>query len=202
MRYYCIIFLFATTSNILGQVDTLFFGQFKYPLQRTKQFYEVTSSEVKLPSEYRLNKKEQRLWYNCYCPLFKTIELNDNGETIITSAQRWKRDTCFGSWLHLYDFLDSVVYRNDEPIYPYIKRANKKHYFCAVTVLALSNDTLYRVVQNTETSDLGIDFNIDKNSMVSSTPFNKNTIFILTDLYYRRGNVTYYLDCSIQVRRK
>lgn len=196
------ILLIILTFASFGQSnsDTLFFANKKYPLIRTKTFLNGYSNPIDLPSEYVQIKSEISFQYNTYNDSTYHISYDDQGNQFTVIVAGDNRCTSRRNEKTIY-YLTSVVdtikiKAKDLGVQkPYIKTKSKKVFFCSSKVEVIYNDTIKsfhhdpildgKVFSYWDDNYRNYEINYD---------LRKSAIYILRDLYYRKGDATYYFD--------
>lgn len=174
-------------------------GPKKYCLKKTKIFHPFQSGPVYLPSEYesiRKYDKEIDINYKVPADTLARISYDDDGNEIWVKIMPSEKQP-YNRYITLYSFADTVklAFKEFCDFSPYIKSNNKKRYFCSYKINYLYKDTLGEVTHlNMFGSNI---FSFWRpNSIISDNEKDKlkQTYFILTDLYYTKGNATYFFD--------
>lgn len=196
------ILLFVLTFVSFGQnnSDTLFIANEKFPIIRTKTFLNGYSSTIDLPSEYKQIKSEISFQYNSDSDSTYHVSYDDSGNQITvvvvgsdpcSSSQNNKR------MYYLNSFLDTLRIKAKDfgRQKPYIKSKSKKIFFCSSRVDVIRNDTI-QSVHHDPISDGKVFSYWDDNygDQRINYDFSKSSKYILRDLYYRKGEATYYFD--------
>ena len=126
------------------QYDTLFIGDKKYSLQKTKIFYSGSQTgQVTLPSEYKEIKKEIAISYKAFTDSVTETLSDDQGNcfTILKPEQKYDNYT---KKYYLSSFLDTIKIDSDAFGYeiPFIKSNHVKIPFCSALIVSITNDTL------------------------------------------------------------
>lgn len=187
---------------MFGQLseDTLFIANKKYPLTRTKTFLNGRSGTVDLPSEYKEIKSDLTFLYNKDNDSTYMISYDNEGNqyTVIASGP----DSCSlrrkdKLIYHLYSFIDTIKIKVKEfgPQRPFIKSKNKKIYFCSSKIDVIKNDTISCVKHDPIPDGRVFSFWDDGyQAKEADYNFRKQAKYILKDLYYRKGDATYFFD--------
>lgn len=199
---------FFAVTELLGQQksDTLFFGDKKIILQRTKTFLSYNTS-VSLPTEYKELKNEVSFNYNQRSDLTYNISY-DEDENQITTSILAPKDSCKSLnkeklIYYLNSFVDTIKINVKEfgKQIPYIKSKGKKIYFCSAKIDVDLNDTIYSVVHDPVTKgnifshwDDDYRWGNDYKAIEMNYIERKKAKYILRDLYYRKGEATYHFD--------
>lgn len=186
---------------MLGQqkYDTLVIASKKYPLQKTKMFRNSSQDgSVLLPSEYKELRNSLNLKVKDLADTIREIFNDEDGNEIQLSrwsGRKYSEDDTLELYMH--SIVDTLKVKIEEfsNLNPYIKVGTKRIYFNSGKVLQFRNGGIKTIV-HTFKSD-GIIFSYWESNSVSNLSnkgFLKGTTFILKDLYYTKGNATYYLD--------
>ncbi|MES2678624.1 MAG: hypothetical protein V4635_02010 [Bacteroidota bacterium] len=98
---------------------------------------------------------------------------------------------------HLYSFIDTIKINVKEfgLQRPFIKSKNKKIYFCSSKIDVIKNDTISSVKHDPIPDGRVFSF-WDDGYLAKEADYNsrKKAKYILKDLYYRKGDATYFFD--------
>ncbi|PBQ33234.1 hypothetical protein CNR22_16120 [Sphingobacteriaceae bacterium] len=202
MRQKIVIYIVVLTTTAFGQKnfsDTLFIGKHKFRLEKASVFYpNIQPATILLPSEYKQEGAKKTVSFKCtdrkqYHYLISPDEGYD--EQVVSASNS---PNCLPSEMALYSYIDSIPldYTKNE-INIYIKSKNKRIDFCALTAYIISNDTLtyYNLTNRLDIPRLS-------KSVSGQSPISENAICLIQNLYYRRGNTTYFLDRSFILKIK
>lgn len=199
------IILICLAWRVFGQKpDTLIIDKYKYPLVKTKTYYnEKQKGFPALPSEFvKSTNKNFVLHYKCTNPdVYETHNDSlDNNYTIILGLTRDTAHKCKEGEYIFTNILDTL-YMEDlsrTEITPSLWIDRKEYSLCSAKLLELRNDTVTQCTFGSNFGPLSISFSFSR----SYTTTDNKAIYILTDLYYRKGKTTYYLDKEFLVRIK
>ena len=191
MRKLFIIINFILLSNsFLSQtsVDTLVLATHKYLLFKTKIFHSTSQTgPVALPSEYREDANLPFL-------TFKYKAVNDKN-----TYPYWDNLS------HLSSVADTIFMSANEfrTLRPYIKSKGKKIFFCASKVDKIYNDTITIAAHSYVKEGAVLSF-YQPYIKFSDSDIEKlkQATFILRELYYAKGNATFYLDRKFVLKIK
>jgi hypothetical protein len=203
MRQKIVVYIAVVlTTTAFGQKnfsDTLFIGEHKFRLEKVSVFYpNVQPATVLLPSEYKQEGAKKTVAFKCTDrnQYHYSISPDEGYDVVVVSAS--DSPNCFPSDMTLYSYIDSIPldYKKNE-INIYIKSKNKRIDFCALTAYIISNDTLthYDLTNRLDIPRLS-------KSVSGQSPISENAICLIRNLYYRRGDTTYFLDRSFILKIK
>ena len=182
-----------------GQIDTLIIDKYKYPLRKVKTHFKTSQEKIPtLPSEYLLTENKKSVFnYKCKSENPYYGEDGEDGiEIMVLKGLDDPLNKCKAGSLIIETIVDSISfqYGNLErgAIFPYIKTKNKNYQFCSAKFYRLKNDTLNLLIYDYFYTSLYFNFDIDNSRLGSPT----GSTFILTDLYYKKGQTIYFLDKS------
>lgn len=197
-----LIFLFCFFSVVgFSQTDTLVFDTFRYPLKKTKLFFSENQQLIpSLPSEYQASKTKKVVRYKCKSQdVYESFDTNDGVSLLVIRAVIDSSYRCSADSMVLSNLQDSITININTLfagiIYPSIKSQKRSYSFCSAKVYRLKNDTLVQCDWNYNYGPLSIAFDFDNLRF----PNPKGAQYIITDMYYRKGNATYFLDKSLIV---
>jgi hypothetical protein len=198
-----LIFLFCFFSVVgFSQTDTLVFDTFHYPLKKTKVFYSDNQKIIPtLPSEY-ISKQNRKSALHYKCKSRNSYEFFDTEDGASIAVLKGLIDSlyrCEPDSMVFPNILDSIAINTKqlfaEQVYPYIKSQKNRYNFCSAKIYRLKNDSLVECDLNFMYSSLYIDFDFDNLRL----PNPNGASYLITNLYYRKGKATYFLDKSIIV---
>lgn len=196
-----IILVFFTLKTFGQKTDTLYINECKFPLTKTKVYYNSRQKGFpSLPSEYlKTEKKDFRLNFKYFNEDQYKITYDPDGSQISIVLTE-TRDSIYKFKSGTFTFnniVDTVIVKKlrNNLVIPYLKIDSKKYFLTSSKLLKLSNDTLTECMFDSYSDPLSIDFNFTSQNHVD-----EKMLFILTDLYYRKNNVTYYLDKAFLIR--
>jgi hypothetical protein len=211
MKFILTIYILLLSTSTFAQVkpDTLFIGVKKYALQKTKIFQDGSQDgNIMLPSEYKEPDfhgwdSERQFNYKAVCDSSYGIKCDEEGNEIHYIRWDLNCDTTKRKTYYLNSFLDTLRIKADDlgNLKPYIKSKGKKIFFCASRVDVLHNDSIFKIFHYfmpegnifaywTSYSSLS-DIEIKKR---------KASIYILRDIYYKKGDAIYYLDRKFVIK--
>lgn len=198
-KLYVIIILLCTTY-LFSQTDTLFVGSKKYPLQKTKVFYNDMHIDfpISLPIEYKPLKKNVFIGFNREDRRENFIEVDTNENEIIIGLVRPDSTDCNNSTaVSLRNFLDTIFVTNNEFSNLVIKIKSKGKWLplCNYNIYGICDSVLQITHYTNISANTYYYANLFNSSIYTSEiEVRKKTTYIIKDLYYRRGNATYYLN--------
>lgn len=193
---FCIFSLFS-----FSQTDTLVFDTFRYQLKKTKLFFSENQQLIpSLPSEYKASKTKKVVKYKCKSQdVYESFDTNDGASVLVIKAVIDSSYQCRADSLVLLNVVDTITIHLNKlfagMLYPSIKSQKHIYSLCSAKVYRLKNDTLVQCDWNYNYGPLSIDFDFDNLRF----PNPKGAQYIITDMYYRKGNATYFLDKSLIV---
>ncbi len=194
-----------TLGHLFGQqkYDTLVIASKKYPLQRTKMFHNSSQDgTVLLPSEYKELRKNLVFKSKDLTDSIIEIDNDEDGNEFITVRWSGKSNPSDTLRVYLHSLTDTLEVKIEtfSSLNPYIKIGTKKIYFTSGKVIQFGNGGIKTIIHKYK-SDRDIFSYWRPYSWKPNTVANlndkgifKGTTFILKDLYYAKGNSTYYLD--------
>lgn len=198
------VLFFQITVNSYSQksIDTLFLGKKKYPLVKTKIFHNHNQfSPILLPSEYKeiKNTVSIELRYNFVCDsLIEKFEEDTEYFSEITILKPEKiNHPYFDNPTLLRRIEDTLILSEKEfiELIPFIKSNKKKIFFSASTVDRIYNDTITIAKHSYLTNGAILSYwQEHRKHYETEMQKLKTSTFVLRNLYYTRGNATFYLD--------
>lgn len=188
-----LISFFVKNSRAQQSADTLVIGKYKFPLLKTKtNYYGYQHGTINLPIEYKELKKELQAPYKLFSDSvsYHEIDLNGNEYLIRKIEKKVQKE---GSYIYLSSFLDTIKIKAEgmKDLKPYIKRNTEKIYFSAIKMLHYNNAIISEYYSPHITD--GRLFQIF-GFTDSDFQKHKNSSFIITNLYYRKGLSTFYFN--------
>ena len=203
MRTTIIIFLFIAIKIYGQKSDTLYIEKYKFPLLKTKIYYNSRQKGFpSLPSEYtKTERKDFILKFKCInSDEYEISTDNDGNQFTVLIGSAIMRDSCskcedgYFTYNNIVDTLTlSNLYFNSTT--PYLKIDKKNYFLTSARLQRLSNDTLTKCSFDAPNDRLSVDF-----SFTSSNFINSKMRFILSDIYYKKNNTTYYLDKAFFIK--
>lgn len=200
-----LIFLFFFAINIFGQkVDTLFIEKYKFPLQKTKIYHNDRQKGFpSLPSEYsRTDKKDVVIKFKFINQKEYEVTMDGDGNSIMVMlGLATKIDTtlkCEEGQFTYTNIVDTLHLSHliSNSTTPYLKIDKKKFFLTSARLQRLSNDTLTKCSFDAINDlPLSIDFTFSSENFIDN-----KMLFILSDIYYKKNNTTYYLDKVFLIR--
>jgi hypothetical protein len=187
------------------KADTLFIANKKIVLTKTKVHNNrIQNGPVILPSEYMRVENKREFNYKIWSRAEFETEMDEEGIQITTCRYtNAKKDSLYTKSHPLYTLRDTVIIdaKRLGQLIPYINNKNKK--FCAANILALKNDTITKYIHSyMPTGEIFGYWNEYGELSSDEIASRKATTFILQDLYYRKGQTTFFLDIDIVVITK
>ncbi len=178
-----------------SQSDTLFLQKVKIPLTKTRaHFQTLQRNKVILPSEYTPLKKE--LQFECLLAtreyVFGWDESGNEFQVTLASDLNCSNDTAIETFYNVADTIQLV--QTSET--PYIKSNGKKIYLCYATICRLRSDTLTKASFEQDTRGINLEYKMEERGF----SYKQNTIYILTDIYYRKQMTTFFLDRTFVIK--
>ena len=188
----------------------MFLGKNKYPLIKTKIFHnDNQDSPVLLPSEYKATKQNTILKFKYNFVFDSVIEVFEEDTKFyaeITVLKPEKKGYPYFDGTSFLRNIEDTLFLSDEEfknLIPFIKSNKKKILFCASKVDKIYNDTItiasHSYITNGKILWYWQDYmRHDEKEMLKL----KESTFILRELYYTRGNATFYLDKKFVIKIK
>jgi hypothetical protein len=187
-------------------MDTLFIGQFKFPLKKVKtHFKEDENFPVSMPVKYADMERRRKFSFQKLDSLTYQSVLGEGGE--VYTLIRYTTDSLYGKSIHVSSFLDTLMFDAEKisAIQPFIKSGKSKIYLCAATVYAIKNGLLTKYnVANVLDGKLFSEWETYPQYDIQAQRIRsvKETTLVVTNLFYRIGNATYFLDRQFVIRAK
>ena len=197
MKKTAFVLFILCVQNCLAQygTDTLYFGNKIFSLQRVKVNYNGFQPDfVQLPNEYQEIKSAVRVPYISTSDTIFAFGDDSDGNSYLV-LKPTKKEFSNGHDIYLSSFLDTIKVKVEElhQLKIYIKSKGKKISFTGFKMLHNCEGILTEYESgHMTTGNLFSPFELALN--VSSKKNYKKSTLLITDLYYQRGNATYYFD--------
>ena len=189
-----------------SSADTLFVGQYKFPLKKVKTFF-VTDKDypVALPTKYKHIEKIRDFTFLKIDSLSYQSYTSEDGDGITIGF--FSTDTLYNKSIRVMSFLDTLVFDVEKlsALKPFIKSGNSKTYMCAATICTIKNGLLTKYnVANLPSGNIFEEWNTypQRDTQEERIKSIKATKLIVTALFYRIGNATYILDRQFAILTK
>lgn len=189
-----LIFLSTISVAIGQQVDTLIINDAKFPLIKTKIFYDRSPGlDLTLPSEFKAATKTFTLQYKCIDSWNYESSFDNSGYSSIIVFGRDTCSTCQPGAITFNNFSSEISpsYIIDGSVTPYIKSGKNKYYFNSCKLIQVQNDTLTNCLVD------GGNINLEFSNKFAS----KTNYYFLKNVTYRKGNSTFVLHHTFLIRR-
>jgi hypothetical protein len=199
-----ILFFFLISKNVLAQrsIDTIAFRMEYvnkktdfikcYPLKPSKLFYEYQPNNIYLPSEYEKLYSSTLLQFLKYSSTYFRIKQ----DFLEVSTAFIPLDTTLNSHteksLLINNLIDTIIYEKPGRLQPIIISNGQEYSICGVTIHRLINVTMTEYTISATDIPLMIDFS--PGNQTTDFELNEKGIYIVSDFYYRKYLVTYYLN--------
>jgi hypothetical protein len=202
MRQTIYILLILIPLQTFGQskVDTLFVGNNKTVLKKVKPFHTMfQDGPVQLPTEYAEIDNRIQFKFKDWNDSSYTIKYEDQdiygGQTTFVKVDQCK-DTTHDFTYTMSHFVDTIIVDAESlgKVQVFIKSEGHKIFFCAARIEELKNGIMQEYSNTFAPRGYILNYYDSPETNPEEIEARKSTTYILTDLYYVKGQTTYYLD--------